>query len=221
MMIELIPYLMCLVVAVAMVVYPLRRYKLTALILASVVIILALVGYLVWGAWPQWQQHIKQQIQQKRVDAVLSQLSGPDDLIKRLKTRLDIKPNDAKGWYLLGRLYASQQRWPKSYQSFKKAFALNPNDEKITLNFVQAQLQINGQLNEKSLELINKLLLVNPNQLDALSMLAMNAFAKHDYQEAINYWQKVLSKLDKRSKEAKAIRKAITEGEKRLMITKF
>lgn len=47
-------------------------------------------------------------------------------------------------------------------------------------------------------------------------MLAMHAYLSHDYEAAINYWQRLLQLAPAQSEEALAIRKAIAKAEKQI-----
>ena len=52
----------------------------------------------------------------------------------------------------------------------------------------------------------------NPNQPDAIAMLATDAFEQDDFQQAIDYWQHLLDLIPPQSDEAKAIRRAINKA---------
>ena len=73
------------------------------------------------------------------------------------------------------------------------AYQLEPDNEQFTLNYVQNAWQMNQQkFTDTHRKLLAHVLEKNPNQPDALAMLAMDAYQQHDYQHAINYWQQLL-----------------------------
>ncbi|WP_229776955.1 tetratricopeptide repeat protein, partial [Alicyclobacillus cellulosilyticus] len=74
---------------------------------------------------------------------VLKSIKSPQELILKLKTRVDNNPLDPRGWYLLGRLYTTQEAWDDANQAFKTAYALNSDDIQIAVNYAQSQWQLN------------------------------------------------------------------------------
>ena len=209
--------LLLTVFAMVIALYPLRKHKGLQLILLPLMLIFCGYGYWHWGAWSAWQNYLQQQDKQRQVQAVLQTLHGPQDLIEKLKAKLNDNPESARGWYLLGKLYASQQDWNNAMQAFSKAHHFVPDDELITINYLQSQWQLNEHhFDEVSRSLITAVLAKNPNQPDALAMLAMDAFMSHDYQLAIDYWQRLLLLAPKDSDDANEIRQAIAKAHKLL-----
>lgn len=58
-------------------------------------------------------------------------MGGLNGMITRIKQKLEANPNDAQGWFILGKLYLSQQNYPAAKTAFDKAHSLNPNDDQI------------------------------------------------------------------------------------------
>ncbi len=175
-------------------------------------LILACAGlmYGLWGAWPAWRSHQQHTRQHARVQDVLKTLKGPDSLIQRLQTHLEVQPNSARGWYLLGRLYASRQRWEDALQALEHAYKLKPQDELIAVNYAQSLFSSQRDADQMTARhVLSAVLKQNPNQADALAMLAMDAQHRHAYKEAMAYWEQLLNSVPPYSKEADAVRKAI------------
>ena len=59
------------------------------------------------------------------------QLGGVDGAIARVKNKLNVTPNDAQGWFILGKLYLSKQDDSDALDAFTKAHELEPNDTQI------------------------------------------------------------------------------------------
>lgn len=156
-------------------------------------------------------------LRHQEAEKVLKTMHGPEEIIEKLKGKLSDDPSSARGWYLLGRLYSSQHQFNNAIEAFAKAHRLEPLDEKITVNYAEALWEDNHQLfNAHIRRLLQSVLLKNPNQPDALSMLAMDAFKRHAYKEAIESWRQLLLLVPEASDDAKAIQKAIFEAENRL-----
>lgn len=190
-----------------------RQHYQTQLVVFILLIAGSSFGYWQWGSQQKWVDFLKQQDMQQRAQAVMASLSGPQELIDKLKNHLQYQPDSARGWYLLGRLYASQNQWNHAYQSFSKARKLDSEDEAITVNYAIGLWQtLHQKFTPDVRQLFQLILKKNPNQPDALSMLAMDAYQQHDYHQAIDYWSALLLLVPQDSSESKVIRKAILKS---------
>lgn len=199
-----------LILAACFVWYPLRQNKLLSMGVFSLFMMVAMLGYWRWGAWSDWVEYVSIQTRKQHVQALLKTIEGPEALIDQLKTHLMAHPDSARGWYLLGRLYAGQQSWIKARDVFQTAYQLKPEDEAITINYAQSLWQVHQQQFDDTIRgLFQSVLRHNSNQPDALAMLAIDAYMSHDYQSAIKYWQRLLAIVPDDSEDAKAIRQAI------------
>ncbi len=187
-------------------------------LIAVMLFILPLLAYQYWGARSEWNRYQQQLSKQQQVNAVVQSVRGnPQIIVNQLKKRLEQQPQSARGWYLLGRLYASQGEWQLAHDAFIKAHRLKPNNEKITLNYVQSLWQLNNQqFNDETRGLLQSVYQKNPKQPDALAMLAMDAYLRHAYKQAIDYWQYLLHLIPPQSEDALAIRKAIAKAQQKL-----
>ncbi|MBA2711291.1 MAG: tetratricopeptide repeat protein [Tatlockia sp.] len=194
--------------------YPLRKSKRSLIILTPCFIIALCLGYLRLGSWTDWQKNVHDEANKEKIEAVLQSIKSPEELINRMKIRLSKEPENPKGWYLIGRIYASQGQWSKAHEAFLKSHQLNSDDELITVNYINSLLQLNNQhFNETIRDLLKELLTKNPNQADALAMVAIDSFNNREYQQAINSWQQLLKLAPEQSEEAKMVRKAIAKAQ--------
>lgn len=195
-------------------VYPLKQRIKWTLILMPLILLFTTTAYLLWGGFPQWQKYLHQQQAQLRVQKILASIKSPQELIVKLQARLREQPQSAKGWYLLGRLYSSQQEDKPASLAFAKAYALKPANELYAVHYAHSLWQVNQQqFNPQIVRLFEVLLKNNPNQPDALAMLAMDAFLNHVYEKAIAYWQRLLQQTPASSEEALVIQKAIVKAQ--------
>lgn len=217
----LICFLILSIVAVFVLLYPLRKGKnrVTTMLLVLVFLVLPMLGYLYWGAGSEWNKYQDKLAKQEQVNVLVKSVNGdPHAIINKLKKRLQQQPNSAEGWYLLGRLYASQDDWQHAYHAYNKAHDLAPTNEKIVINYAQSMWQLNRrQFNPKIRALFQSVLQKNKHQPDALAMLAMDAFVGHAYQQAIDYWQRLLNIVPPESEDASSIRKAIVKAQQRML----
>lgn len=214
----LISFIVLGLLALPLALYPLRKTKWLMVIIVPVFVVFSSLVYWRWGAWSSWQEYQHREATQQQVQAVLQTIKSPAELVERMKTRLKQDPNSERGWYLLGRLYASQGQWLEARDAFLKALELKPENEMTLINYAQSLLQLNQQqFNKQIREILKNLLQKDPNQPDALAMLAMDAFADRNYQLAIDYWQQLLKLAPEQSEEAQLLRKAIAKAQQKLM----
>ena len=207
-------FIILLVLALSIVWYPLRKSRASLLLSMPVLILLIGLAYWYWGAWSGWTCFLQDNVKQQRIQTLLQSVHAPADLIVKLKAILQQQPNSARGWYLLGRIYVSQNQWRDANDAFATAYRLQPDDEQIIVNYAQNLWQLNHQqFDETSRKLLKKVLAKNAQQPDALAMLAMDAYAQQAYQQAIDYWQNLLKLAPPQSEEAMAIRKAIAKAQ--------
>lgn len=173
--------------------------------------------YLYWGGFVAYDAHQQQEYKKQQVQKLLKKIKSPQALIEQLSKKLDETPQSAKGWYLLGRLYLNQKDQQKALASFAKAHQLSPDNEQYTVNYAFILWEMNNQqFTPQLINLFTELLQHNPEQPDALAMLAMHAFSDHAYEAAIDYWQRLLRLMPPQSKEALAIQKAIAKAQAKL-----
>lgn len=198
-------------------IYPLRSHRVVSIFLVFIIFVLACTGYYNWGGFLPWHEYMHQKQSKALAQQLLKSIKSPEELIDKLKAKLYAHPDSAKGWYLLGRLYTSQNEEQNALNAFAKAYYLNPKEEQFAVHYAHSLWQLNKQqFNPEILGVFQSLLKNNPKQPDALAMLAMNAFLSHDYDGAINYWQRLLELAPEQSEEAMAIRKAIAKAQEQM-----
>lgn len=207
------------VLACVFMVYPFKRRLIASLLLAPVIFLVAFTGYFYWGSFGGWQEYVKHLNSQEQAKKMLASVKSPRELIDKLRAKLDDSPKSAKGWYLLGRLYSSQNDKQNAVNAFAKAYQFYPDDEQYAVNYAHSLWVLNNQqFTDQITEIFSRLLKNNPNQPDALAMLAMDAFVSHAYEDAVNYWQRLLKLAPEQSEEAQAIRKAIAKAEEHIKL---
>ena len=191
--------------------------KKTSIFLSIGMILFVIFSYRQWGGWDAWTHFKDKQARTQKAEEVIKQFKTPHELIEKLKSKLDQTPASARGWYLLGRLYSSQNDWTAAKDSFQTAVRLKPENERYKVNYIYALWEFNQQHFDAHIRKnLQRMLLKNPKQPDALAMLAMDAYQEKHYQIAINYWQQLLIITPPNSDAAKALRKAIAKAQAKL-----
>lgn len=181
----------------------------------SLVIVIVGLGYWQWGGMSQFIHYQAEQKRAEQAKIMMQQLKTPAALIQRLKETIRQSPHPAQGWYLLGRVYASQGKWHLAMRAFAHATALNPAIARYQMNYIDAEWNVaNRHFSSQIHQDLEKFLQHFPDQPDAMVMLATEAYQNKQYVVAIQYWQKLLAVTPANSEAASMLRRAIAQAEK-------
>ena len=110
-----------------------------------------------------------------------------------LAGRLERAPQDAQSHYLLGRIYLHDAEYGPAAESFARAHALVGDDPNIDLAWLQALYLANGgRLDASAMRIAQRLLAQDPNQPLLLEMMAIDAYRRGDYGEAVGLFSRAL-----------------------------
>ncbi len=193
--------------AVLLVFKPLRKSKVQIISAISIVLLVAFL-YTIWGGWGDYYAFRMMQESKQNALKLLKDIKSPDEIREKLVKHLEKDPESARGWYLLGRLYVSQNNTKQALQAFARAYKLESQNVAIIVNYASLLLESGDASGQKMLE---KLLDDDPKQQDALAILAMQAYRNNNLSVAVTYWQRLLDTLPPQSEEADTIRKAIAK----------
>lgn len=175
-------------------------------------------AYEQWGGWHAFNKYQNKQMRIQAAQELLKQYKTPDVLIQQLKKKISQQPQRARGWYLLGRLYASQGNWDSAHDAFATALRLKPQSERYKVNDINALWNANDQQFDDAIrQRLQQLITSNSKQPDALAMLAMDAYQQQHFEQAIQYWQLLLTMTPGDSEVAQALRQAIAKAERALV----
>ena len=135
-------------------------------------------------------------------------------MIATLEAKLKTKPDDAAGWYMLGRSYAATGKFAEAAQAFGKASELFPEDARLLADYADALAMAQGQnLQGKPQELIDRALKLNPNEEKAVNLAASAAYQRKDFAQAALYWRQLLKLIPPDAEFVKDIVAAIQDAE--------
>lgn len=170
--------------------------------------------YYHWGSETQLAAYYQQQRMAPKVQAMLEELQTPDAVIERLKERLAIEPDSAKGWYLLGRIYFTQAEFTKAADAFAKAYKLDESDTNVAIQYAQSLYFANQHHLQPSIkQIIDKVLEAEPGNFAALNLLAVAAYEQKDFDTAIHYWEQMLSLIPEMDPAHQEILNAISQAQ--------
>lgn len=129
------------------------------------------------------------------LDPILSQPAHEADaqdvdvLVERLAQRMKQQPGDPDGWALLGRAYASMQRFEPARDALGEALKLRPDDAQLRADFADmlAMTQERSLQGEPERQ-IALALQTDPDNLKALALAGSAAMQRRDFALAIQHW---------------------------------
>lgn len=111
-------------------------------------------------------------------------------MVEALAEKLKSKPDDAEGWAMLARSYATLGRHAESVPAYAKALALSPRDAALMADYADAlALQQERRLSGTPQQWIDKALALEPAQPKARLLAGTAAFDRKDYATAIRHWE--------------------------------
>lgn len=124
------------------------------------------------------------------------------DMTLALRTQLQKTPDDGMGWLLLGRIALANRDIQTAEGAMAKAYRLLPTDSDVILGYAQSLMLTGDETNTQVARgLLNRLIAQDHQNLQALSLLAFEAFERGAYEEAKAAWmtmQQLLPKDDPR-----------------------
>ena len=135
-------------------------------------------------------------------------------MVAGLAKKLEAKPDDAEGWAMLGRSYATMRRYGDASAAYARAAALLPNNAQLLADYADVLAMNNGRsMQGEPEEIIQQALKADPNNIKALALAGTAAFQRQDYRSAIERWQKLLKLVPADSPIARSISANISQAQ--------
>jgi len=120
-----------------------------------------------------------------------SELPPLGDLVGQLRERMEADPENAEGWFLLGRTYMRLQQYPDAVYAFEHVVELLPNETAGLLSLADAMaMREGGRVGVRAVELLERALQIDPNSVTALWLLGNAAADGGDNAAALDYWRR-------------------------------
>jgi len=119
------------------------------------------------------------------------------ELVEKLAKRMQQDPDNAEGWFLLGRTYMRLQNYTQAVHAFENVVRLLPDETAGLLSLADAMTMANDrQVSPRAIELLEKALSIDPEAVTALWLLGNAASEQGDSAGALEYWQRAYPLLD-------------------------
>ena len=166
-----------------------RRPVLVAL-LGVFVLILAAAGYVRDGSWKVQQQIASGAGASPAASTAAADAGSVEEMVGKLRTRLEQEPADVNGWALLGRSEFMLQRYVESARAYGKANELTASQEPdLLVNEGEAlALSRDRDLIGKPQQLFDAALALSPEHAKALWYSGLAAEQANDYGTALLRW---------------------------------
>ena len=140
-----------------------------------------------------------------------------EEMTQRLERAVAAQPDSAEGLYFLGRTYMAQERPADAAKMFERAANLAGRQPELLGQWAQAQYFADGKKwSAKIQALTDEALKADPKEVTSLGLLGIAAFEGERYQQAIDYWNRLLAQLPPDDSSRAALQGGIKRAAERL-----
>ncbi|HXP29912.1 MAG TPA: c-type cytochrome biogenesis protein CcmI [Stellaceae bacterium] len=139
-------------------------------------------------------------------------------MVANLEARLKSAPDDLPGWLRLARSYAVLGEGARAAEAYEQAAKLAPDDAQIPLGEAEALLaghDLRDPISERVVALLHRVETLAPGEPAALWYLGLAAAQARRFDEAAQYWQRLVAALPSDSAERKTVAAALDAIEKK------
>jgi len=134
------------------------------------------------------------------------------EVVEVIKKRLTENPEDAEGWYILGRTFMSMQKYPEAQTAYKRAYELVGDEPNIMLSLADSiAMTKKGKMTGEPERLVRKALDIEPNNEIALWLAGLAAEQSNRIPEAYGLWSKLLPLLSENPQSYNEIKTMLSE----------
>ena len=137
-------------------------------------------------------------------------LASLDEMLNRVEKRLLDNQDNIDDWLMLANSYVVLKRFTDAVRAYENLYRLNGDDPSLLFRYADVLAMANsGIFKGKPTELVKKGLQLDPENTMGLWLAGLAEYEEGRINKAIDYWQRVLPKLEKGSDEEKNIKKYI------------
>lgn len=140
-----------------------------------------------------------------------------EEMTARLERVVQAQPESAEAVYFLGRAYMAEQRPAEAARTFERAVGLAGRQPELLGQWAQAMYFAADKRWSPQLQaLTDEALKTDPNEVTSLGLRGIAAFEGERYQEAIEYWKRLLAQLPEGDASRGALQGGIDRAAERL-----
>jgi cytochrome c-type biogenesis protein CcmH len=126
-------------------------------------------------------------------DAPPGPAPAADAQLAVLQERAAQHPDDANGWMRAARLQVMLNHGPEAVADYRRVAALRPNDADVLADLADLPAATgNGGLAGEPIQLVERALAIDPNQVKALALKGSYAMSQRDFRTALGAWNQAI-----------------------------
>ncbi|MEG5265806.1 c-type cytochrome biogenesis protein CcmI [Pseudomonas sp. JDS28PS106] len=139
------------------------------------------------------------------------------DITHRLERTVKAQPDSAESWYFLARSYMTQDRPADAARGFERAVTLAGRQPELLGQWAQSlYFAGNKSFTPQVQALTDEALKADPKEVTSLGLLGIAAFEGQRYQEAVEYWTRLLAALPAQDSSRSALEGGIARAREKL-----
>ena len=136
-------------------------------------------------------------------------------MIEKVEEKTRANPDDGEAWAMLAKSYSVVERWPEAIQAYEKAIKLLPQDASVMSGYAEALAITNNRvLAGKPMELVQKALEINPDDMKGLELSGIYAYQEKNFAQASYFFKKLYKLMPPESPYAQDILAAQKDAER-------
>ncbi|OGT72027.1 MAG: c-type cytochrome biogenesis protein CcmI [Gammaproteobacteria bacterium RIFCSPLOWO2_12_47_11] len=140
------------------------------------------------------------------------EMHSSEEMVERLRNRLQEQPDDAEGWSMLGRSYFVMNRFDDAVAAYRKVHELVGDKAPLLADLAEVLIVANDdKFTQEALDVIALALQADPDEPKALWIAGYAALEQGNHMQALQYWERVLNQLPPDSQDARALQENIAQ----------
>lgn len=191
--------------------------KILAVVFAIVIPASAVFGYLALGRYNAMDPAFLERMEARQNDSAPSiEGHSPSDMmasIERLRQRVKDNSDDAQSWYMLANVLSQVGRYAEALDAFREVDRIVPNNADVIADMADMTAAVNNKvITTEARNMLLRALEIDPGQWKALALLAIDSWDNQRFNDAADYWEKLLVVLPPDFGDANQIRKNIEQA---------
>jgi cytochrome c-type biogenesis protein CcmH len=139
-----------------------------------------------------------------------------EEMVEIVRQRLAENPDDAQGWFVLGKTMMVQQKFEEAIAAFERTLELVGEEPGVMFSLADAiAMQHDGAMQGKPRQLVDRGLELAPNHPTGLWLAGLAAEQRQDYRSAHAAWTRLISLIEDDPESILEIRELINVLEQR------
>ncbi len=141
-----------------------------------------------------------------------NEMHSIEEMVQRLRVRLEMQPEDGEGWEMLARSYVVINKFEDAVKAYRNAHKYIGDDPQLLADYSEALiLASDNSLTEEAVNLANKALQQNPEEPKALWIAGYANYQQGKVGQTLTQWERLLQLLPPGSEEANALQENINQ----------